>query len=101
MEMTRVDLTLHAEARTSQRGIRASDLDLLHLIGLPVQDGFLATDTGCEELERQCKNLLERLRHVRGKRMVVCSGRVVTAYHTSRRKERQLLRKACENEIYD
>lgn len=99
--MTRADLTVHAEARTSQRGIRASDLELLRLVGLPVHDGFLATDKGCEEIERQCKYLVERLRHLRGKRMVVCGGRIVTAYHASRRKERQLLRRACENEIYD
>jgi hypothetical protein len=99
--MNDVDLTHHAQIRTSQRGIRESDLDLLILIGTPVNDGFLARHKDCETLERQCKQLIERIHRLRGKRVVVAEGRVITAYRVNRRKARNLLRSAHECEFED
>jgi hypothetical protein len=45
------------------------------------------------------KELLQRLKRVVGKRLVVADGRIVTAYHASRTCQRQLLRNAAERDI--
>jgi len=100
-QMTHPVLTKHAQARVSQRGLRSIDMELLLLIGTPVDDGYLATAKNCEAVEKQCKYLLERIHRLRGKRLVMAEGRVVTAYKAERRRVKQLLRTAHERDIED
>lgn len=92
--MTALVLTNHAAVRMAQRGIAIKDAELIALVGSEVDDGYLVLDKDCQEVERELKALLERIRRLRGKRLVTSNGRIVTAYHVSRRQERRLVRQA-------
>jgi len=85
-------LTNHAAVRMAQRGIMPKDSDLIALIGTQVDDGYLVREQDYREVEHAMKRFLQRLRRVVGKRLVVQGNRVVTAYHSSEKHERRLLR---------
>jgi hypothetical protein len=81
-------VTAHAAARMQQRGIRIDDHELIMLIGTEVGEGYLVLTRDCQEAERQLKELLRRIWRVCGKQIIVSNGRIVTAYHASRRSNR-------------
>jgi hypothetical protein len=85
----------------AQRGIDMKEADLIALIGTEVSDGYLVLAKDCQRIERELKRFLERIRRLAGKRLVVSNGQILTAYHASRRYQRQLLRKAHECDLYD
>jgi hypothetical protein len=85
-------LTGHALERMAQRGIRMSDLDLILKIGCEVDDGYLVRDKDCRELEATLKQFLNRIRRLRGKRVVVADGCVVTTFHARKNEQKRLLR---------
>jgi len=85
-------ITKHAASRMSQRGLMPGDADLIVLIGTEVADGYVVREKDYQEAERSLKQLLHRFRRLVGKRLVVESGIIVTAYHLSKRQERRLLR---------
>jgi hypothetical protein len=97
--MTVLSLTKHAGIRLAQRSIPLKDVDLIALIGTEVADGFLVRNKDCEAIEHQLKQLRERIRRLRGKRLVVLSGHIVTGYHATRRKQRRLLTSAKERDL--
>lgn len=97
--MTRLLLTHHGAIRMAQRGIPAREADLIALIGTEVDDGYLVRTKDCQAAEREIKRLLERIRRLKGKRLVIADGRIVTAYQTTRRTERRLLRRAHECDL--
>ena len=86
--MNTCPVTTHAAARIQQRGMRIDDCELIMLIGTEVRDGYLVLAKDCQEMERQLKDLLKRIWRLSGKRIVVSHGRIVTAYHASRRNHR-------------
>jgi hypothetical protein len=92
-------LSRHAETRMSQRGLSIKDAELIALIGTEVADGFLVLAQDCQQIERELKGLIDRVRKLKGKRLVVANGRIVTAYRTSQRNERRLLRGAQERDL--
>lgn len=92
-------LTSHATMRMAQRGSGSKDAELIALVGTEVEGGYLVLDKDYKELERQLKGLLQRLRRVIGKRLVLDGGRVLTAYHASGRQRRRLMRKASERDL--
>jgi hypothetical protein len=53
----------------------------------------------CQQIEMQLKRFLHRIRRLKGKRLVVAEGRIVTAYQASPRNERRLLRNAQERNL--
>jgi hypothetical protein len=77
--MSTLMLTDHAAVRMVQRGIRINDCELIALVATPVDDGYFVRDQDCQWLEKYLKCVLERLRRIRGKRLVVTNGRIVTA----------------------
>jgi hypothetical protein len=85
-------LTNHALERMAQRGIRMSDLDLILELGSEVDDGYLVRDKDCRELEAVLKQFLNRVRRLKGKRVVVADGCVVTTFHARKGEQRRLLR---------
>ena len=97
--MTAVILTKHGGMRLAQRSIALKDADLIAMIGTEVADGYLVRDKDCEAVEHQIKQLLDRIRRLRGKRLVVASGRIITGYHASRRTQRHLLARAQERDL--
>jgi hypothetical protein len=78
----------------SQRGIMPRDAELIVLIGTEVDGGYLVREKDYQEAERRLKRLLHNFRRLVGKRLVVKDGAIVTAYHSSKRHARSLLRHA-------
>lgn len=94
-------MTKHATKRMAQRGIKLRDAGLIEFIGTPVDDGYLVRAKDCQAAEREIKKLLSRIRRLQGKRLVTAEGRILTAFHASRRQERRLLRHALECDLED
>lgn len=92
--MNALTVTIHAAARMAQRGIMPKDAELIVLIGTEVDDGYLVREKDYRDFEHAMKCLLRRFQRMVGKRLVVENGRIVTAYHPSRKYERRLLRDA-------
>jgi hypothetical protein len=90
--MTKVSLTRHACERLAQRGLHLSDVDLIMEIGSEVDDGFMVREKDLQEVERTMKRFMNRVRRLKGKRLVVSGGFLVTAFHARRSEERRLLR---------
>jgi hypothetical protein len=97
--MTAFTPTDHATIRMAQRGMSLGDAELAALIGTEVDDGYLVLAKNCAKLENELKVLLDRVRRLQGKRLVVANGRIVTAYNASKRKARRLLRDAQESDL--
>ena|ERR1700733_3478181 len=97
--MNRLVMTSHAAVRMTQRSISMKESELIVLIGTKVDDGYLVRTKDYQEVERALKKLLQRCRHVVGKQLIVAEGRIVTAYHTSKACQRQMLRNAHEYEF--
>ncbi len=97
--MTAFIVTDHAAMRMAQRGISLGDAELAALIGTEVDDGYLVLAKDCQKLEGELKALLERVRRLQGKRLVAAEGRIVTAYHASKRQGRGLVRQAYERDL--
>ncbi len=97
--MSALPLTAHAMVRMAQRGIRIEESDLIVQFGTPVDDGFLFREEDCQALESEMKMWLERIKRLRGKRLVVANGQIVTAYHATKRQRRRLLRYAHERDL--
>ena len=90
--MSTSNLKRHAVRRMSQRGIRQDDLELIELFGTDVEGGPILLRKDADAAERETKKLIARLRHLVGTRVVRDGDTIITAYHTSRGKERRLLR---------
>jgi len=90
--MTECDITKHAVQRMAQRSIDEDDLDLIMLIATEVDDGFIVREKDCLAAERKLKALLNKIRRLSGKRVVIDGGRVITAYRACQRTERRLIR---------
>jgi hypothetical protein len=92
--MSNLHFTQHAVERLAQRGIPATDVDLILAIGSEVDDGYFVRAKDCEALERELNALRDRVRQLKGKRLVISNGQQVTGYHADEREDRRLLRKA-------
>jgi hypothetical protein len=90
--MNGIIVSKHARTRISQRGIEERDLDLIMLIGTEVDDGYWVRDRDVRAFERKLKELLNRALRLKGKRIVVADGTLVTAFHTQGPEEKRLLR---------
>ena len=97
--MSTLQLTRHAVTRMAQRAIRDDDLDLIMMIGTEVGDGYIVLTRDCAAAERELKRLLDRVRRLNGKRLVVENGQVVTAYRAGNGTHRHLIRHAEEREL--
>jgi hypothetical protein len=97
--VTMLSLTRHAAMRLAQRSIKLKDADLIALVGTQVEDGYLVRAKDYQEIETELKRLLQRLRRIVGKRLIIADGQVVTAYHASRRYHRRLLRSTYQSDL--
>ncbi len=86
------NLTEHAIMRMAQRGIQASDLELILTIGSEVGDGVLVRKKDIQAVEQVVRSLLKRLKRLEGKRLVLGNGHLITAYHATPRDTDRLLR---------
>jgi len=90
-------LSNHAEVRANQRGILASDIELVRACGELMEDQsaevYVLLDRNVQEEIRRRKREIQRLEHLRGTQ-VVCSGdRVITVCRLNRGSEKNLLRR--------
>lgn len=77
--------TQHAAMRLAQRGFRTGDVETIIAIGTPVEGGYLVR-------EKDVVTSDQAPRRLAGARVVIKSGRVITAYHANKSKSRRLLR---------
>jgi hypothetical protein len=97
--MSALLVTRHAAMRMAQRSIPLRDADLIAMVGTRVEGGYLVRERDCQVAEHFIRKVLERIRRLRGKRLVVADGQVVTAFHATRRQQRRLLRRAEERDL--
>lgn len=90
--------TKHGQQRANQRGILASDIDLIRRYGAQVADRqcevIFMTNAAVEQAISDHKQQLQRIEHLRGCKVVIAGDRLVTVHHASRRHEKRLLRRA-------
>jgi transposase-like protein len=92
-------MTKHAMERFAQRGLALSDVELILEIGSEVKDGYLVSAKDRQAAERLLKDLLNRIRRVEGRRIVVADGSIVTGYRADRREACRLLRRGAERAL--
>jgi len=90
--MNDLSLSTHAVARMAQRAIQPGDLEIILAFGSEVEGGILVREKDVECAERTLRRLLKRLQKVKGKRLVIADGCLVTAYHASDRQQIRLSR---------
>jgi len=72
----------HAEVRMRQRGLRNADLDLVLLSATQVSsDSYVLTDADVMREITRRKREVQQLERLRGLKVVVQGGTIVTAFH--------------------
>lgn len=83
--------TQHGSVRAAQRSIKERDLEIIMSLGSEVADGYLMRECDCQAAERELKQQLKAIRRLKGKRLVVKDGRLVTVFHASEREVSEFL----------
>lgn len=86
--------TTHAMQRMSQRGVSATDLDLALLLGRQVEGGLLVLQKDADAFAFWLERLAGRVRRLGGMRVVQDGDTLFTAYRSTPRKQRRLIRAA-------
>ena len=92
-------LTAHAAMRMAQRGFRRDDIDLVRLLGTEVDDGYLLAERDCAVFVREMKHLIAQVERLCGTRIVADGEVLVTAYRTTPRKSRRLMRTVQDRDL--
>lgn len=90
--MSALQMSDHAIQRFAQRGFRLDDAEIIMQLGSEVHDGYLIRSKDLQEVERAAKAFLDRIRRLKGARVVIAGETVVTGYRPSKRKCRDLLK---------
>lgn len=90
--MSQVRISNHACQRMAQRGLQITDIDLILQLGSEVDDGFMVLKKDLDGAERSITAVLNRIRKLRSKRLVISDGCLVTAYHADSAKERKIMK---------
>lgn len=78
-------MTRHAEARIRQRGIRNADLSfVLSAASQIAPDAFLLTDQDAAREIAQRKREIQIIERLKGCKVVVADGTIITSYHARR-----------------
>jgi hypothetical protein len=85
------NLTDHAVQRFAQRGFRIDDVEIIMELGTEVKDGFLVLEKDIQAFDRALKSFRDRVLRLRGARLIVAEGAVITGYHADKRKQKALL----------
>ncbi len=92
--MKDITITRHGEIRMAQRGINNMDLALVRAFGTKVgQDRILLTKRTAAEITQALKKQIAQVEHAKGKLLVLKDGRLVTAYHPTKRIRKKRRRK--------
>lgn len=96
--MKHFDISKHAFMRLAQRGLSVSDSEMIVKFGAEVDDGFILLAKNCSELETELRAALQQVRRLRGKRIVLKDGHLITAYHAAKSTTRKLLQRSEESQ---
>jgi len=87
-------LTRHAEARMRQRGFRNADIGLVLSAATRVaDDAFLLTDKDAAREIARRRREIQHLERLRGTKIIVEGGEVITLYHFDGKPSRATTRK--------
>ena len=75
-----------------------TDAEMILKFGTEVDDGFIFLGKNCDDLESELKAAIQQVRHLRGKRIVLDDGHLVTAYHATKTTTRKLLHRSEERQ---
>jgi hypothetical protein len=92
-------LTNHATTRMQQRGLRYADMDLLLRTATQVSpDAYLLTEKDAEREITTRKNEIQRLERLKGRKIVIDGGVVLTQYPSCKTDQKRTLRygRACQ-----
>lgn len=90
--MIELTISRHASTRLAKRGVTSGDAELIIKFGTEVEGGYIFLEKNYNDLERELKASLQKVRHLRGKRVVLESGHLVTAYHATKATVHRLLK---------
>jgi len=81
-------LTAHVRIRAQQRGVREADLDLIHQYGSETKDGLIMTRRDIAIVEREIKDLLDRLAKLDGVFVATDGESMITTFRPTKRQHR-------------
>jgi hypothetical protein len=84
-------VSLHAQRRIRQRGLKEADLSRLQRFGEEMNDGYLMTDRTINSWIAELKSEIQRLERLRGLVLIEQDNNVVTVYRSSRHREHRIL----------
>ena len=92
--MERTIYSKHATQRMQQRGIRERDVDMVLSCGTLIDEAsiLLSDKDAAREIERR-KHEIQALERLRGCKVVIIEGVVVTCYHAHAKHLKKLLRR--------
>ena len=92
--MNHINYTHHAETRLQQRGIREKDIPLIIALGTQIDDEtwFMRNRDVTREIE-SLKKEIHRLERLANRKVVIRSGRVITAYLSQPADQKRTLRR--------
>jgi hypothetical protein len=96
--MKHFDITKHATLRLAQRAISIADAKMIVKFGTEVDGGYIFLEKDCDVRECELKAALQQVRRLRGKRVVLEDGHLVTAYRATTATTRRLLRSSEERQ---
>ena len=85
-------LSRHAAARASQRGYRATDLELIAEFGASTPDGALLLRSDVEQIRCEATRLLARLDRLAGTAVTLREETLVSVFRVTRTQRRKMLR---------
>jgi len=93
-------LTRHAEVRMCQRGLKDDDLELILSAASQVSgDAYLLTDQDAAREIIRRKREIQQLERLKGYKVVVENGAVITCYRSRKSDQRKTLRKGREANV--
>lgn len=93
------EITQHADARIRQRGLRDADLALLLSAATAVApDAYLLTAADAEREIRRRKREIEQIERLRGCKVVVDGGTIISVYRSRPSDQRRTFRRGRERQ---
>lgn len=96
--MIQISFSKHALTRLAQRGVTTGDAELIVRYGTEVEGGYIFLEKNCADLERELNAAPQKARRLCGKRVVMESGHMITAYHATKSTAQRLLKSSEERQ---
>ena len=86
-------ICFHAQQRSQQRGMSASDLKFVVMHGTQTKDGYYLCQSDVKSLEAELRKQIGQLHRLSGKFVVVDGDTVITTYHPTKKKQKKIMRR--------